>query len=302
MCKNKDFKYTYVYDTKKLNNNYAVFKYVSDLRKMDIDVTEFLLIGHLKEGKETLITDDINKEYTINTGDIFIIKPKEYHQIYVEKGGSFKHIVHFNKEEIKDGLKLVYQSQKELLELKDYDENISIPISNNILSDNSIIVDIMNKLCNFVFFNKNKEMDDILKNIYKQQLFFNLLEKQLIEKIDINEELQNKTIKSELIKRIYRSIDYIKENTSNRITIDELANVSNLSRFHYTRIFKNVTGKSPYQYIQDEKIKKAKAYLKNTNKSITEIAFLLGFSTQSAFSNFFFRIVGVSPSIFKNTK
>jgi AraC-like DNA-binding protein len=55
-----------------------------------------------------------------------------------------------------------------------------------------------------------------------------------------------------------------------------------MSRFHFLRTFKNVYGISPYQYIKKIKIERAKYLIRETDMSITEIAFAVGFQEPTA--------------------
>ena len=79
--------------------------------------------------------------------------------------------------------------------------------------------------------------------------------------------------------RINRVIDYIDQNIDKSLTLDELAQVANFSKFHFNRIFHSFIGEALFQFIQRLRIEKA-AYLLLTNprNSITEIAYQCGFS------------------------
>lgn len=86
---------------------------------------------------------------------------------------------------------------------------------------------------------------------------------------------------------------------SNTITIDELADALNISKFHFLNEFKKIVGVTPYQHILNTKIQIAKDELLNTNKKITSIAMELGFSDSSHFSRSFKKATNISPAQFR---
>lgn len=113
------------------------------------------------------------------------------------------------------------------------------------------------------------------------------------------EEVEEKIINRIDLPRIKR---FITGNLSGKIHTSDLARLCNLSESHFYSKFKNTIGVSPYQYVIDERIKVACAMLNDSAKSITEICFSLGFSSQSAFTNVFKNKIGVSPSAYRQEK
>ena len=94
-------------------------------------------------------------------------------------------------------------------------------------------------------------------------------------------------------------LEFIRENLHRDISLSDLAVVSGLSRFHFTRAFKRTTGSSPYQFILSARVDRAKSSLTNSNVSMLEIAQSLGFGSQGHFSAAFRKLVGVTPSQFR---
>ncbi len=91
------------------------------------------------------------------------------------------------------------------------------------------------------------------------------------------------------------SVEFIEEYYNTNISLDELANVANMSKFHFIRIFKQVVGKTPYEYIIFKRIKEAESLLNTNALNISEIAKLCGFVNSSHFCTVFKNVVGVSP-------
>jgi AraC-like DNA-binding protein len=95
---------------------------------------------------------------------------------------------------------------------------------------------------------------------------------------------------------------YIYGNLSDKIQTADLARLCNLSESHFYHKFRKSIGMSPYQYVIDERIKAACMMLEEPKKTITEICFTLGFSSQSAFTNLFRKKVGLSPTEFRASR
>ncbi len=88
--------------------------------------------------------------------------------------------------------------------------------------------------------------------------------------------------------RINRVFDYIEKNLCERFSLEELASVSNFSKFHFHRIFQGMTGETPFQFILRVRLEKAAIYLSgNPKKTISEIAEECGFSDQATFARSF---------------
>lgn len=92
---------------------------------------------------------------------------------------------------------------------------------------------------------------------------------------------------------------YIYGNLSEKIQTSDLARLCNISESHFYHKFRESIGMSPYQYVMNERVNAACAMLDEGSKSITEICFTLGFSSQSAFTNLFNKKMGMSPSAYR---
>lgn len=90
------------------------------------------------------------------------------------------------------------------------------------------------------------------------------------------------------------------EDLSEKITIDDLSAEIGMSKFHFLREFKKMTGETPYQFVLAIKLEKAKELLNQSDQSITEIALDLGFSDQSHFTKAFSTKYGISPKRYKS--
>lgn len=107
--------------------------------------------------------------------------------------------------------------------------------------------------------------------------------------------------KSSVRDNIYKVIQFLNENyNSNDYSTKEIAAIANLSCYHFIRAFKNEIGKTPYEYLIDIKLEKAKQMLRNKNYSLTDICYSCGFSNQSQFSTMFKKRLGMSPSKYRS--
>lgn len=100
-------------------------------------------------------------------------------------------------------------------------------------------------------------------------------------------------------KEVKRAIEYIRTYYNRDFSLDELAAAVNLSPYHFIRVFKAETEKTPFEYLLEVKIEKAKELLESNNKKITEIGLACGFSNPSHFSRVFKKNVGISPTDYR---
>jgi AraC family transcriptional regulator len=104
------------------------------------------------------------------------------------------------------------------------------------------------------------------------------------------------------IKGLMDAMDFLRENYDKEYSLEHVARVAELSPYHFIRVFKEYTRKTPYEYLIDVKIEKAKELLRNSSHSVTEVCFLSGFSNPSHFSNVFKSKSGQTPSQYRNCK
>lgn len=100
-------------------------------------------------------------------------------------------------------------------------------------------------------------------------------------------------------KCIAKAIEYITDNYLDKFSLLDLASETHYSPYHFLRLFKQHTGKTPFEFLLDVKIEKAKTLLKHSNRPISEICYQCGFSSNSYFCQVFKKKTGVSPSQYK---
>ena len=96
-----------------------------------------------------------------------------------------------------------------------------------------------------------------------------------------------------------RIVDFIEENLDRDLSLEVIATEAEISPLYLPRAFKTAVGQSPHQYVLRRRIQKAKNLLSNTDARIADIALAVGFSSQSHLSNWFLRLVGVSPASYR---
>lgn len=95
------------------------------------------------------------------------------------------------------------------------------------------------------------------------------------------------------------SISYINENFQQDLPLKTLAQKANMSPFYFTRVFFDETGSTPHQYLINTRISAAKYLLKSTDASIKDIAFHIGFHSESSFCSTFKKWENLTPSQYR---
>ncbi|MCH2176449.1 MAG: AraC family transcriptional regulator [Lentisphaeria bacterium] len=106
---------------------------------------------------------------------------------------------------------------------------------------------------------------------------------------------EDSSIPARPFKEIYLATQHIKNNLKRKMTNEELAKISGLSVRQFERRFKQVFHTSAHQYIMKLRILKSCDMLLSRNMTIADVALDMGFYDQSAFSNQFKKIIGISP-------
>lgn len=120
----------------------------------------------------------------------------------------------------------------------------------------------------------------------------------------ISENITNSPIQSKNGDNIYilKCIEYIQNNYSNHITVSEVCKYVSLSRSYLNALFKKCLNISPQQFLIEFRMNKASELLKSTDLPINNISYSCGYTDPLAFSKSFKKILGISPSHYRNTK
>ena len=100
-------------------------------------------------------------------------------------------------------------------------------------------------------------------------------------------------------REIQRVLEYIAENVTNNISLEEAAKVANMSSFYLSKLFKKEMGINFVTYISMQKIQEAKKWLLDTDEPISNIAMELGYNEPNYFSKVFKRIEGMTPTTYR---
>lgn len=96
--------------------------------------------------------------------------------------------------------------------------------------------------------------------------------------------------------------DYIANNCTEDLSLDKMADLSGFSKFHFSRLFKQFSGQTFYQYVSHKRIERAELLLAREDLSITDVASLSGFESLSAFIRMFKQIKGMTPTQYRKLR
>lgn len=148
------------------------------------------------------------------------------------------------------------------------------------------IVDIVKKLC----------LEHQKKDNGYPQMSAVLCEELLIEISRNYAHQQPSPVNKGLYQKISPAITYIMCSYDENITVKELAKICFLSETHFRKIFKDVTGFSPMDYIYRIRVSAAKSMLKTKTLSVLQICTAVGYSSQTSFNKHFKHYTGITPS------
>jgi AraC-like DNA-binding protein/mannose-6-phosphate isomerase-like protein (cupin superfamily) len=257
--------------------NIEAYRFKGIMQKFPAHFHEYYVIGFIEKGQRHLVCK--GEEYIINPGDLLLFNPYDTHSCEQIDGKTLDYrCINVTPEVMK----------KAMLEIND---NECLPcFQQNVLYHSEIV-------CNLRELHlKISQGDSELK---KEELFLYLLE----ELIQMHSDLTIQFPVSETSNEIKTICNYLEENYTKTITLNDLSNLTGWSKFHLLRSFTKQKGISPYSYLETIRVNHAKKLLEQGVKPI-EVSFLTGFSDQSHLTKFFKRQVGLTPKqymrIFEN--
>jgi len=100
-------------------------------------------------------------------------------------------------------------------------------------------------------------------------------------------------------KRLNAGRDYIADNYQKPLILSDIAKYSNMSPYHFLRVFKDAYGETPNEFLIRLRVEQAKKMLITGNFSVSEICEKVGYSSLGSFSSLFLKQVGVAPTLYR---
>jgi AraC-like DNA-binding protein len=101
-----------------------------------------------------------------------------------------------------------------------------------------------------------------------------------------------------LYRRIVKAKLFIDTHFAENIDLDNIADEAFFSKFHFIRLFKKTYAKTPHQYLTYVRIEKSQLLLQ-TDLSVAEVCYAVGFDSISSFTGLFKRLVGKTPAAYQ---
>jgi transcriptional regulator GlxA family with amidase domain len=103
-------------------------------------------------------------------------------------------------------------------------------------------------------------------------------------------------------RRLLRSRDAMDRTYAEPLDVRALARVAHFSDAHFIRAFRETFGETPHRYLQRRRVERSMFLLRETDRSVTDICFDVGFISLGTFSRTFSEIVGESPQSYRRNR
>jgi len=221
------------------------------------------LLFYVAKGSETFFLD---KTVTAEAGSFVIFAPGEkQHHVYNGNATAEFFYIHFQCDALPEGITLKTSHVYSLTSHKDFSSLFE-----------EIIEEILSKRPNY-------EILCISRLLY----LLSLIQRDVAE---TNNSCNNGW------NGVAHAIQHMNRYCDQNLKLEDYAAMCNMSKYHFLRVFKSVTGVTPLEYRGRIRIDHAKELLKNSNFSVSEIGESLGFSSLAYFSAAFKKLTGLTPT------
>ncbi len=254
---------------------------------------DFVEICYVCSGSGYHIVD--GREYRVVKGDLFIINCDILHTFY--KISRNDNLITFNivfKPCFFDGM---------LINFSDFNSLTMSYLFKDVFRDDPLKEDLR------LTTEEQKDMDLLMENIYKEynlQLdgYMNIIRAYMVEFIvKIMRYFKARSMLDESANKNPAVIDsiikYLNENYSKKVSLNDVALNSFLSKNYLCKFFKKVTGTTLHEYIQQIRINEACKLLGNSDLTVVDIALAVGFSDYKSFNSVFKRMRGMIPKEYR---
>lgn len=264
--------------------------------KFDRILWDYELI-YLEKGNMRLTIN--NQVYNCIPGDIILIRPKTPHILESDciEEVSQPHI-HFDffKDDFSSKIYVSFVKENKMTKTQKK------------WFRNDFLQEINLDLPPVMHFGNHYEFRDILFKIIDEfnlahpfsEYFINAYFIELFAKIARGHYNKNNETNSKYLNDLNNLIIYIHENIDFNLSLDDLVNEIKLSKFYFSRLFKNTYGMPPHKYISITRLKRAKELIQFTDLQIQEISSKMNFESPQAFTRWFKNLDGKSPNYYRS--
>jgi len=253
--------------------------------RKNIDVFDILVVT-----KGTLYIGEENVEWEVKAGDTLILRPDRFHY----STQACKEETHFYW--------LHFQTTGNWLEVKDIKNPDFIQTHITPFHKSELFTIDLPKFCTLsnpaVLFENLQKLILLGGNVSGKS---RLQEQAIFQEVLMHLHRDHlPKVNSRVIHVAENAADFLRQNFHQQITYDHLSEVLNFHSAYITRCMKQVYGCTPQDYLTKYRLEQSKIYLLNTDKSISEIAEKVGFSTISYFTKTFAKFLKITPLKFRN--
>ncbi len=230
-----------------------------------------------------------NNKYQMSAGDIFIFSSNEYHCI-TEVGATGLKLTNLHFEP-----RYLWGNSVDSFS----EENMNFCFNHSKNFKNRIKANDAKNILNYIELIKNELHNKESEYQLQVKSLLNLLLINLVRNFDYSDE--NNSINSLQFKNIKHILSFIDEHFTEKLSLNELAELAGMSPNYFSAFFKKISGVTLWDYISSKRINKAVQLIRtpNSGKNMLEIATLCGFNNTTNFNKMFRRITGMTPSEYK---
>ena len=246
---------------------------------------DFFEVLFIRNGSGLHVIDD--NKYEIKPPCIFFMSPGQAHKF------EFSHDI--------EGFIFIFTAEFYLLHQQNQNRLLEYPFFFTIQQNNPPLQLSKNEDIQFleILFNK------AIKSIEKRDVLLDELLRSLLHLIlsycstlyVVDEKILTQTRGHIIVKRFYQLVE---ENYQNNFSVNEYAQMLNITSNHLTQVLKQFTGRTTNDILQSKQLLEIKRLLLHTNLGVSEIAHQLNFADQSYFTKFFKKTTGMTPMKFRS--
>ncbi|AJY77354.1 AraC family transcriptional regulator [Paenibacillus beijingensis] len=254
---------------------------------------------YIMEGK--IIVTIENEVYDGERGDIFLFRPKQKHKLVKVEGRRLRQPhIHFDffygedSEKVKVSFRTLKEiaPEEQLLFRADIIEQMPVILPSRLRLRNPILIEKMLMDIIYEYETKMPFYEFKVKGMFIQ-LWIQLLRE--------NYWSQNPHLETNMHALMHVK-QYLMHNTNRKVSLDEIAKMSGISKHYLGRLFQKAFGMSPIQYHHLMRVHAARHLIQFTTDPLSVISEKMGFSNIHAFSRFFKTVEGISPSFYRSSE
>jgi AraC family transcriptional regulator len=253
-------------------------------------------VKYVLKGSEVYEYD--SRRLTVDQHKYLVInKDQPYSSAIEERSGTISFCIFFGNSFISDAFRNQYKSNEFLMEYP-HEDGEHVSFYQKLYPKDHTVKLMLNRY--WLQMQEGHQLDQIETDHFCIEILGQLFIQHQLQSNQLQSlKFARLSTKQEIYKRLTLSVDFMHEYFATKISLEQLSSVSNLSVFHYHRVFREAFSCTPHEYLTRIRLEHSRQLLQSTDLPVWSVCTRSGFDDESSFIRLFKKTFAITPRLFR---